>query len=120
MKAMSELFKMKRMLKFHAKTLGLSYDCEVKIHDYTAAFTQIENGKPFHYPETFTVKIESWSNHFYDLRVSDGRMIREGTNLNGPGVSVAYVYRKIRRELKEHAAKIQELKNSKPKLEVAQ
>lgn len=68
---------------------------ETHIVDINEAHTQMENGSEFSYPETVEVKIENWSNHFYSVRTSDGRWIREGTELSGKGLSLGQVYRRM-------------------------
>ncbi len=104
---MEQVFKMKRMLKSKSRELGLGYVCLLEVVDYSKAFAQIEDGEEYLYPSTFEIKIESRSNHFYSFRIVDGEWIREGRSLTAKGLTTAQVYRRIVRELKEHANEIQ-------------
>ncbi len=79
---------------------GLDSRVDVFICDAIDAFTQDEDGKTVQYPETIEVKIENWSNHFYSVRVSDGRWIPEGSNLDGRGLTSAQVYRRMLNEVR--------------------
>lgn len=104
MKQLELVFKMKRMLKYHSSALGLGFECNLVLDGYSPANAVVEDdGKTYHYPESFELKIENQNNHFYTFRVKDGKMLREGCTLTGPGLSVAQVYRKQLQELKDTA-----------------
>lgn len=112
---LNTLFKMKRMLKYHSRALGLGYECKLEIMAYTEAFEAKEDdGKIYSYPETLEIRIENHSSHNYSLRVSDGAWIAEGKKLNGKGMTAPQVYKAMLKELKTHAAQIAESKKAQP------
>lgn len=105
--ALKPILKMRQRLGW--KPCGLDSNVNVIVSSFNEAFTMREDdGKDYSYPETIEVKIENWSNHWYSVRTSDGRWIREGQDLSGPGLSAGQVYRRM----------LNELKNRKPKLGV--
>jgi hypothetical protein len=107
------ILSMGRRLERYTRELGLSYRCPVIIKEYSPAYDQNEDGVVYSYPERISVKIESHSNHWFDVRVSDGRWIREGKILSGKGLSAGQVYKQIRQELKDHAAQIKQIESIK-------
>ncbi len=87
----------------------MSYDCDLKITGYSNAETRIENGETYSYPSMFDIKIENWTTYKGSFRLSDGRFIGEGCDLNGPGLTVAQLYRRQLRQLKAHAELIKNI-----------
>lgn len=109
MKALSKVLKMQKKFDRIARQILGDVDgcqpCKFKITDYSEAYTSIETDRfgkktTYNYPETIEVKFENWSNSFYSVRVSDLRWIREGTNLDGAGLSGFRVLSKQIKELK--------------------
>lgn len=113
MKEITQVLALKRRLSRQSKRLDLSYVCELVIQDYSPEFTQDELGTLFTYPETLEIKIENWENCFYSFRVKDSRWIREGSRLDGVGLTTAQVYRRMLKMLKAHAVSIAEHKAGK-------
>jgi hypothetical protein len=100
---LNQLIEMSKRLREHARRLKMSYDCSVVLLGHSKAETRIEDGKPYHYPETIDFNVENWSTFKGSYRVSDGRIIREGADLNGAGMSVAQLYKRMLSQLKAHA-----------------
>lgn len=105
-KQLQQVFKMKRMLKSKSRQLGLSYECLMRVNDFTPAFVQNEDGKIVSYPAGFDITIENHSTSHWTLRSADMRWIREGRLLGGKGISTAQVYRIMANELRAHADEI--------------
>ncbi len=110
MKHLEQVFSMRRRLTYYAEELGLSYPCELKLTNYDAAETRIEDGTEYSYPATFDVIIESWDTFKLSFRPEDGRWIREGASLGGAGLSTAQMYRRVRNNLRAHARHIEDSK----------
>ena len=90
----------------YTKAYRPDIDLLVKV-SHSPAFEQNEadEGQPpkmVSYPETLEVKFEADSNHFYSVRVSDFRFIREGALLDGAGKSDGEVCSIIRKDLIVH------------------
>lgn len=106
MKHLNRLFYMAERLKLNAKSLGLSYNCEVKLFGYSEAEARVEDGKTYHYPEMFDVNIENWSTWKGNFLPQTGVWIREGRDLSGPGLTTAQMYRRMLEMMREHAKRI--------------
>lgn len=91
---------MSRRLERYARQLKHTYNCNVKLVEYSPAETS--DG----YPEMFDVIIENWNTWKGSFRIADGMFIREGRDLNGPGTPVHRLYRQMREELRAHAERI--------------
>jgi hypothetical protein len=83
--------------------VGLAYEANATIIGAETGGQRIEDGQSFSYPSTIVLKIEGRSNWFVDVRVVDGVCILEGRDLNGPGLTLAALYRRVLIELREHA-----------------
>lgn len=103
MENLKQVFKIQSRLNHQARLLKLSYSCDTRILGYDKAETRMEDGTKYSYPETFHVNIEAWSTFKYSFRVSDGKWIREGVDLNSSGLSTAQVYKRVLENIKAHA-----------------
>jgi hypothetical protein len=103
MKHLTTLFRVKRKLEAWYRDT----DLKIYIQDYSAAEKRNEDGKIYEYPATIEVKFENQSNHFYSFRLKDGMFIREGSNLNGKGLTAVEVYRRQAREARERRLRLQ-------------
>ncbi len=99
-KILKQVLKLNRRLVAESARLDLAFDCNVRIVDYSETFVQYEDGRAYQYPETLGINIENKSTHKFDVRITDGRWIRCGRDLNGPGLSLFKVYRAMIRELR--------------------
>lgn len=102
----NKLIKFSKRLRQHARYLKMSYDCSVVLLEYSKAETRLEDRQEHTYPERIDLNIENWSTWKGSFRLSDGRFIREGTDLNGPGLSMFSLCRRMIRELEAHAERI--------------
>lgn len=100
---LNTLLEMSRRLKKHARRLKMSYDCSVVLLEYCKAGTEAEDGETFSYPEVIDFNIENWSTFKGSFRLSDGHVIREGADLNGNGMSLGQLYKRMLTQLNAHA-----------------
>jgi len=103
MNNLNPLFKLKRRLERESRRLDLDYKCEVNIFAHNEAQVSIEDGVSYSYPETLSLNIENRSTYKADYRIKDSRFISEGRDLNGPGLSIPQVYRRMITEMRDHA-----------------
>ena len=94
------IFEMIKRFKAAARKQGFD-NIEATVIEYSVGRKTIENGVPYTYPDTLEVKFENWENHFFSYRLQDGRFIPEGCDLSGKGLTLAQVYRKQLKELRE-------------------
>ena len=95
------IFKMKRLLKYHGRRLGLDIGDVLSITGVEQARVQHEDLGTFKYPETIEVRFDNWSTSHYSVRTKDFGWIRSGRNLNTTKPeSIFKVYRAQLREMK--------------------
>lgn len=108
MKQLNLIFKMQRLLKYHARCLKFCDHSEhvLRITGYEEARKQNEDGKTFKYPETLEISFDNWSTTHYSLRIKDNGWVREGRNLmTTKPESTFKVYRNQIREMRAWYAK---------------
>jgi hypothetical protein len=106
MRHLNLLIDLGKRLNRHARALKMSYSCDVKLLGYSAAEMKIEDGETYEYPALVDLNIENWNTWKGSFRLSDGMFIREGMDLNGPGIRPSRLYRSMILELREHAKRI--------------
>jgi hypothetical protein len=106
MRHLNLLIDLGKRLNRHARALNMSYSCDIRMLGYSAAETRMEEGEEYQYPETINLNIENWNTWKGSFRLSDGMFIREGMDLNGPGIRPSRLYRSMILELREHAKRI--------------
>lgn len=106
MNNLNKLIELSKRLRQHARRLNMSYDCNVILLNYSIAESRVEDGKTYNYPEMIDFNIENWSTFKGTFRLSDGRVIREGVDLNSVGMSIGQLYKRMLIQLKAHAETI--------------
>ena len=117
--SLKSLFRMKRKLEaWYGANWGHEGGGSLKvlIQGYSSEHSSTEDGETYHYPETIEIKIENRSNYFFSYRLKDGRFVREGSSLNGVGLSVVDVYRLMAKEQQNWRKELNKRSNPKPRL----
>lgn len=89
-------------------------DILVTIKSYNEPMVQDEDGQKFSYPESLGFNIESGSTFKLDL-LADGRIIPEGKDLSGPGISQEELFKKVADDVAEWSNRIDRNKNKNAK-----
>lgn len=88
-------------------------DVPFKIFDYSEAEDRKEKGgKVFHYPEMIGFNVESWETMKFDM-TGDGKIIREGTPLNGAGIPREELIKQVIQNVKEWNEHVGNLKTER-------
>lgn len=89
---------------------GMSYSVQAKLGDYSKSMSQDEKQKDgsiktFHYPESHSLTILGADKAHYDI-MNDGRIIPEGEDLKGKGITVKQLKDRTTAEIHGHKARI--------------
>lgn len=90
---------------------------EVAHLEYSKPFSTIENGKKYNYPEMMHFNINSWNTMKLSM-LADGKIIPEGSDLSGKGVSKQKVIDDVLQDVQDWVAHVERI-TSKDKMSEA-